>query len=355
VFVTSPLHANDVDVDLDFFKGAALPGSGPGPHFINVSFIKNGKDKIKGQLLSALATTLTILSQNVPGECAFMKGFSREACLTAWEKVSAAFGNTCTKKCLGDPKVRTSFGVGSDDYLNAVQMGNDLAVYALNKGGCDGDLLKGTIQQTKAPEVLMRPQLMERVKLLAEARTHSAKLVVTGGSHLMTIDFLMAACLKERELQIAALSKDKKARVQKFAVQQKALAILALKSLESQAVAEYANLTVAELDILIRYHSAVPKGGKQEKMAKWKAICYKGKKPAVCLPWTEPEEAVLVKLQTEEITMGDTHLGRQEETMKREMLIAGANMTDTHKNVKNIFLTFLIFELGDLKIYMSIR
>jgi hypothetical protein len=27
----------------------------------------------------------------------------------------------------------------------------------------------------------------------------------------------------------------------------------------------------------------------------------------------------------------------------------------THKNVKNIFLTFLIFELGDLKIYMSIR
>jgi hypothetical protein len=152
-----------------------------------------------------------------------------------------------------------------------------------------------------------------------------------------------------------ALSKDKKARVQTFAVQQKALAILALKSLESQAVAEYANLTVAELDILIRYHSAVPKGGKQEKMAKWKAICYKGKKPAVCLPWTEPEEAVLVKLQTEEITMGDTHLGRQEETMKREMLIAGANMTDTHKNVKNIFLTFLIFELGDLKIYMSIR
>ncbi len=67
VFVPSPLHANNVDVDPDFFEGAALPGSGPGPHFITVSFIKNGKDKIKDQLLSALATTLTILSQNVPG------------------------------------------------------------------------------------------------------------------------------------------------------------------------------------------------------------------------------------------------------------------------------------------------
>jgi hypothetical protein len=34
-------------------------------------------------------------------------------------------------------------------------------------------------------------------------------------------------------------------------------------------------------------------------------------------------------LQTDEITIGDTHLGRQEETMKRELLITGANMTDT--------------------------
>ena len=166
------------------------------------------------------------------------------------------------------------------------------------------------------------------VKLLAKASTHGAKFAVTGGSHIMTNDFLMAACLKEREHQLATLLKDKKARVQKFTVQQRALAILAGKSLESQAIAEYNNLTAAELDILIRYHGAVPKGGKQEKTTKWKAICDKGKKPAPCLPWTEPEEAALLKLQTEEITMGDTHLGRQEQTMRRELLITGANMTD---------------------------
>ena len=67
VIVPSPILANAVDVDPDFFEGALLPGSGPGPHFITVSFIKNGKDKIKDQLLSTLATTLTLLSQNVPG------------------------------------------------------------------------------------------------------------------------------------------------------------------------------------------------------------------------------------------------------------------------------------------------
>ena len=168
---------------------------------------------------------------------------------------------------------------------------------------------------------------MERVKLLAEASTHGAKFAVTGGSHIMTNDFIMAACLKEREHLLAVLLKDKKARGHKFTVQQKALAILALKSLESQAISEYSNLTAPELDTLIHYHGAVPKGGKQEKTAKWKSICDKGKKPACCLPWTEPEEEALLKLQTEEMTMGYTHLGRQEQTMKRELLISGANMT----------------------------
>ena len=33
-------------------------------------------------------------------------------------------------------------------------------------------------------------------------------------------------------------------------------------------------------------------------------------------------------MQTEEITMVDTHPGQQEETMTRELLITGANMTD---------------------------
>ncbi len=224
--------------------------------------------------------------------------------------------------------MRISFGDGSDEYLNSIQLGNNLTVNALNEGGDDGVLLKASIKQTTAPDVLTRPQLMECVRLLAKASTHSAKFIVTGGSHRMTNNFLKAASLKERELELAALLKDKKHAFKKFAVQQNALAILALKSLESQTASNYAASTAAELDILIRYHSAVPKGGKQEKTAKWKAICDKGKKPAVCLPWTKQEEATLHKLQTEEITMVDTHLGRQEETMKRELLITGANMTD---------------------------
>ena len=33
-------------------------------------------------------------------------------------------------------------------------------------------------------------------------------------------------------------------------------------------------------------------------------------------------------METEEVSMADTHLARQQETLKRELLITGANMTD---------------------------
>ena len=96
-----------------------------------------------------------------------------------------------------------SFGDGSDDYLNSIQMGKYLAVYAMNDGGYDGDPLKGLIQETKAPEELTRPQPMEHVKLLAnKASTHGVKFAVTGGSHIMTNNFIMAACLKERGINL---------------------------------------------------------------------------------------------------------------------------------------------------------
>ncbi len=60
-----PTIDDAVDVDPDVFKGAHQAGSGPGPHFIMVSFVKN-KDKIRDQLLKALSATVTILAQNVP-------------------------------------------------------------------------------------------------------------------------------------------------------------------------------------------------------------------------------------------------------------------------------------------------
>ena len=71
-------------------------------------------------------------------KCAFSAGFSKEACLSAWEKVDAA---TCTRKCLSDPKVSKSLGDGDDKYYNSIQVANDHVVHALNEMGHAGRLL----------------------------------------------------------------------------------------------------------------------------------------------------------------------------------------------------------------------
>jgi hypothetical protein len=61
-----PTMNDAVDADPDFFKGAAKDGEGLGTHFITMSFIKD-KTKIQDQLLKALASTVSILSENIPG------------------------------------------------------------------------------------------------------------------------------------------------------------------------------------------------------------------------------------------------------------------------------------------------
>jgi hypothetical protein len=54
-----------VEIDPNFFEGTADNGSGPGPHFITMSIVKD-VCKIKEQLLSALTQTVTILTDNLP-------------------------------------------------------------------------------------------------------------------------------------------------------------------------------------------------------------------------------------------------------------------------------------------------
>jgi hypothetical protein len=75
-------------------------------------------------------------------ECAFLSGFSKEACLNAWAKIGAAL---LTRQCLSDPKVSKSLGDGDNDfdkYLLSIQVANNLATHALMEGGYNGALLK---------------------------------------------------------------------------------------------------------------------------------------------------------------------------------------------------------------------
>ncbi len=61
-----PTMNDAVDMDPNFIEGVSKDGEGPGLHFITMSFIKD-KTKIRDQLLKALASTVSILSANIPG------------------------------------------------------------------------------------------------------------------------------------------------------------------------------------------------------------------------------------------------------------------------------------------------
>ena len=243
--------------------------------------------------------------------------------------MGTAFNNTVTKACLEDPKVHKTLGDGDDEEkYNAIQLGNDLAVWALKEGGYNADSMIGTLKRSKAPDPLTRPQSMERVRMLANATTHGNKHLITGGAHLMNNDMFLAAASREKEFTLKQMKQEKKSRILKYNTQQKALAILVKNSLEYQAECEYTCLNAEDLGTLIRFHGQIPKGDKQQKLLMWKEICAAGTKPPPeCFQWTDEEEAQLLKLETEEVCMADTLLYRQQETLKRELLIIGANMT----------------------------
>ncbi len=104
-------------------------------------------------------------------KCAFLAGFSKEACLSTWEKVGAAL---CTRKCLLDPKVSKSLGDGNDDYYNAIQIANDFAVHTLNGMGYAGDSLVVKIEDDReAAAPLTQLHSKEQVNMLWRATTHS--------------------------------------------------------------------------------------------------------------------------------------------------------------------------------------
>ena len=134
-----------------------------------------------------------------------------------------------TRACLSDPKVSKTLGDGDDsfdEYLLSIQSANDLATHALTEGGYDGSLLKTKIVQRRQNERLTEPQSQERIDSLAQASTHGAKFLATGGSHLMADDFFIAHRKNEAKKEAVELSKVKKRKVHAMKIHQMAMDIM---------------------------------------------------------------------------------------------------------------------------------
>ncbi len=78
---------------------------------------------------------------------AFEKGFSEEACLSAWAKVGAA---PLTRSCLSDKNVRRELGDADDDMnalMASLQEANDNAISLLNLRGYNGSHFVATMKR----------------------------------------------------------------------------------------------------------------------------------------------------------------------------------------------------------------
>jgi hypothetical protein len=112
-------------------------------------------------------------------QCAFLAGFSKEVCLSMWEKVGVV---PCTWKCLSDPKVSKALGNGGNKYYNSIQVANDLTIHALMKCGYNGQLLKVKLEEQREEEApLMQPHSKEQIEMLRKATTHSRKILPQEG------------------------------------------------------------------------------------------------------------------------------------------------------------------------------
>ena len=265
-------------------------------------------------------------------DCAFSRGFSREACLNAWRKVGAA---PLTRSCLSDPKVSTRLGEGSsdfDDYLRGIQSANDLAVHALTNGGYRGELLKATIEKREDARMLTAPHSKERIDALRKASTHGAKFLATGGSHLTTDDFFLAQQKNEREKEIEARQKTKKKRLAAMKVDLAAKEVIQKRG-DAINQHEFGKLAIGELDILLRWHGALAsKMTKEGKVLKLKGIFAGGHVQPVVEEWTTDDENKLKEYLEAEVTLGDTALGRQREMLEQQTYAIGLAMSDEKFN-----------------------
>ena len=249
----------------------------------------------------------------------------------AWEKVGAA---PCTRACLSDPKVSKTLGDGEDEYHNAIQVANDLAVHSLNECGYNGNLLQAKLEKQREEDApFTQPHSKERIEMLRKASTHGKKFLATRGSHVMNNDFFVAAELNLDQSEIEQLEREKRKRNSAMNTQEKAEKILMKKSDSLQSF-EFDRLPKTDVDTLLRWHGIVP--GKQmtpdTKFSHLRRIFESKKPPPEMERWSAEDEERLQNLRGKEISMEDTAVGRKKIVLEQQLSAATLSMSPTKWN-----------------------
>ena len=251
--------------------------------------------------------------------------------MRAWEKVGAA---PCTRACLSDPKVSKTLGDGEDEYYNAIQVANDLAVHSLNECGYNGNLLQAKLEKQREEDApFTQPHSKERIEMLRKASTHGKKFLATRGSHVMNNDFFVAAELNLVQSEIEQLEREKRKRIAAMNTKEKAEKIMSKKS-DIVASFQFDALPKADVDTLLRWHGIVP--GKQmtpdTKFSHLRRIFESKKPPPEMERWSAEDEERLQNLRGKEISMEDTAVGRKKIVLEQQLSAATLSMSPTKWN-----------------------
>ena len=229
-------------------------------------------------------------SEFIVENCAFSAGFSKDACLRAWEKVGAA---PCTMVCLDDAHVRRQLGDADDqenDAMRLIQDLNDYATTTLNMHGFNGDLLKAQIEKQTNSGPLTQPNTKDRVLLLAKAKRHGAKFTATGGDHLTSDDFFKSVVVPTREAEIKGMEAEKTKRSKDAKIEEETKEVLVSARHHSQ-------YDVTMLNKLMLFYGHSKEGTKVQKVAKWETILNGRIEPPSRKKWEEENEKELAELK----------------------------------------------------------
>ena len=186
----------------------------------------------------------------------------------------------------------------------------------LNAYNCKGEVFRKDAPRVNVATFKVTvPHSRERQDLLAKASTAGKRYKATHGEHLNSDDFFIAAERTERLAETQILQKKKKAFDDARVREAKANKVIAeLKA--NKGIDVYATMNgvrVSELKILVHWklgvQTAVP-ATKQLLIIAWNEAKNNGPKN---LPkaWTYQDEEELTRLETQEITLTETAVGKK--------------------------------------------
>ncbi len=171
-----------------------------------------------------------------------------------------------TRKCLDSDKVRREFGDEEDEMkevMKRIQEQNDQCTFFLTRNGYDGSVLACTLNEKKVTAPVTRPNIQQRIEILAKARTHRALFHASGGGHITHDDFFKSMQISVREKEMKMIEKEK---AHWIAVQQYAEeAFTVLKKNKSVD-----DLIVKELGVLLLWYQ-IPKSKWGDTKKNWRS------------------------------------------------------------------------------------